>query len=176
MTTSVRLLGVRECIADIRRLGYRVTRVHNRNAVSAAAGVMRREMERTAPVESGAIKANVRVRVGVKKRNGEWFAAIGIRRKAKAKPGSRAKSIRQAVTYRKGGAARRITEARATKLLAAGGRVAYRSPARYVHLTEKRNTSSKGWVSSASARQADEAARAAIRQLQKAIKEEARRG
>ena len=48
------------------------------------------------------------------------------------------------MTFRADGTARRITEARAKKLLTVGGRVGYRSPSRYIHLTEKRNTSSRG--------------------------------
>ena len=174
MSTSIKLVGVKEAIADIQRLGFRVRKLHSRNAVSAAGGVMRREIERTAPEESGTLKRNIRVRIGVKKSTGDWYASIGARRKAKVK-GVKS-SVKQAVSFRKDGTAKRITEARAKKILAVGGRVGYRGPSRYIHLTEKRNASSAGYISAAAKGKATEAANAAIRQLQKAITTEARNG
>lgn len=174
MSTTVKLSGVKECVQKLRDMGVKIRKTHARNAVSAAGGVMRREIERTAPEESGTLKRNIRVRIGIKKRTGDWYAAIGARRKATK---ARQKvSVKQAVTFRADGTARRITEARAKKLLTVGGRVGYRSPSRYIHLTEKRNTSSAGYIAAVARSRADQAAQAAITQLQKAISQEARRG
>ena len=110
----------------------------------------------------------------MKKSTGDWYASTGARRKAKVK-GVKS-SVKQAVSFSKDGSARRITEARAKKILAVGGRVGYRSPSRYIHLTEKRNSTSAGYIAGAASSKSTEAAQAAIRQLQKAITQEARNG
>lgn len=172
MSLAVRLEGVNEAIKRIEAMGGRIRKTHSRNAVSAAGGVMRRAIEATAPEESGTLKRNIRVRIGISKRTGDWFAAAGSRRKANFK-GTKV-AFKQAVSFKRGGAARRITDARATRILSAGGRVRYRGPSRYIHLTEKRNTSSAGYIAAAARSKANVAAQAAIQQLQKAIKQEAR--
>lgn len=174
MSTTVKLSGVKECVQKLRDMGVKIRKTHSRNAVSAAGGVMRREIERTAPEESGTLKRNIRVRIGIKKRTGDWYAATGSRRKV-TKSKQKVK-FKQAVKFLADGTAKRITEARAKRLLAVGARVGYRSPSRYIHLTELKNKSSEGYISAVARSKADEAAQAAISQLQKAISQEARRG
>ena len=71
MSLAVRLEGVSEAIKRIESMGGRIRKVHSRNAVSAAGGVMRREVERNAPDDSGTLRRNVRVRIGISKRTGD---------------------------------------------------------------------------------------------------------
>ena len=112
------------------------------------------------------------MRIGISKRTGDWFAAVGSRRRATSRGLKIA--IKQAVSFKKGGGAKRISDIRRVAILQAGGRVGYRGPSRYIHLTEKRNTSSAGYIAAAARSKANVAAQAAIQQLQKAIKQEAR--
>lgn len=194
----VKLVGVKECVSKLNRMGVHIRKTHARNAVSASGGVFRRAVEASVPQESGTLKRHIRTRVNVNRR-GDWFAAVGARRKVKVRGEASKSSIKQAVTYRRDGAARRITQRRADAVRKAGGRVDYRSPSRYIHLanagarphqatTAKRAMVTAGgdWIgktarlyargrlfmSRAARSAAPAAASAAIRQLEKAIKQE----
>lgn len=199
----VELAGVREAVEKINRLGVRLKKTHARNAVSAAGGIFRRAIEERAPEESGTLKRHIRTRVKAN-RNGEWFAAIGARRKVKVRGVVGKSKIKQAVAYNELGRARRITERMAGILRGAGKRVDYRSPSRYIHLAndgakshyvtavnKKAMVSAAGgfigtraitfargtqFVKRAASSKSAAASQAAIRQLQKAITQEARNG
>lgn len=199
----VTLHGVKEAIDRIHALGYTIRKTHARNAVSAAGGVFRRAAEAAAPVESGTLKRNIRVRVGIKGSTGEWFAAIGARRKVKDRKAGKVSAVKQAVRYGIDGRAKRVSEKRAATLVAKGVNIAYRSPSRYIHLAEQGArrrfispaskkvlagadgtiygqrviSSARGhkFLSQASKANARAASEAAIRQLEKAIKNQLRR-
>lgn len=199
----VTLHGVKEAIERIQALGHSIRKTHARNAVSAAGGIFRRAAEAAAPIESGTLKKNIRVRVGIKGKTGEWFAAIGARRKVKDRKAGRTAAIKQAVRYGIDGRAKRITDKRAASIVAAGGQVAHRSPSRYIHLAEQGArrrfispagkkvlagadgtiygqrviSSARGhhFLASTSRAHANAASQAAIRQLEKAIKTQLRR-
>lgn len=199
MSVTVKLHGVREAIADIERLGGKIRATHNRNAVSAAAGVLRRAAEGNMPQESGTLKRNVRVRVGRSKKSGDWYGVVGARRKAKV-AGVR-QGVKQAVGYNAAGRAVRVTARQAARRT---GRVDYRVPARYLHLVERGSkphqvqartkrtmvTAGGDFIGRVATTHATSqmpmqravrtsgrtASGAAIRQLQKAIKQEAKHG
>jgi HK97 gp10 family phage protein len=172
MTYRAYLTGVKETVATIKKIGGEIAHYEARNAVSAAGGVFKRAMQAAAPVESGIMKRNIVARIG-KNRKGEWYGAIGARRKAKQKYGD--SRVGEYVAYRKNGTARRITEKRMLAITKKGGRIGYRQPSRYIHLTEKRNASSAGWVARTMESNTNAAAAAAIRQLQKVLRKHTRR-
>ena len=124
--------GLQKAVADLKRLGHKFNgSAHNRNAISAAGGVLKRQIEANVPHESKTLKSNIRVRIMRKKGTREFAAVVGARRKVKQRASS---ATKQAVRYTRQGRARRITPAQA---LRAQGRVDYRVPSRYLHLVER---------------------------------------
>lgn len=129
---QIDIKGLKEAVAEIKRLGGKFDgSAHNRNAVSAAGGVIRRAVEAKAPVESGTLKKNIRVRVAKAKKTRNYYAVIGARRKVRQRNSPLTK---QAVRF-SGGRAKAITSKQAQKLHPS--QVRYRSPSRYLHLVER---------------------------------------
>lgn len=134
---QVGLTGLTEALRELRQFPKSVHRKGTRIALSAAAGVMKSDLPKRVPRETGTLAKSMGVRVKVSEETA--YAIVGPKRGIKVAVAAN-KQRKQVViaryTKKKDGTTRVTGQRRFDRTKAAGKRIRYRVPSRYAHLVE----------------------------------------
>lgn len=124
---TVKLEGVKECLAALTKASDAIKRKYLRIAMNAAGGQLKNAAVSRVPQRTKLLKQALGVKV-TQKRNGEWYVVVGVKR-----------GMKRAVRITRSGQTKTLGK-RATsnvKFTPGSGGTKYISPSRYLHLAEK---------------------------------------
>lgn len=137
MNLTVEVQGIPEATAKLDRFGKGVKRKHLRIAVSAGGGVLKPEVIRRAPRDTGTLAKHQIVKAKVTKDGEGAYALVGAKRGIRVV----ARGSKTVATFRtkKDGTVSVAGEKRLKKEQAKGGKLRTLVPSRYSHLAEKKH-------------------------------------
>jgi HK97 gp10 family phage protein len=125
--TTLKLTGVKECLAKLQGVTDAIKRKYLRIAMNAAGGQLKRAAVSRVPQRTKLLKQSMAVKV-TQKKNGEWYVVVGAKR-----------GMKRAIKTTRTGKIRALSKKATSNLnfTPGGGGKQYADPARYIHLAEK---------------------------------------